>query len=357
MRLMSVRPLPDELQGATRFSLVAAADGMEWEAEALDMSRPTSDGRMIVQDGLSIRDTPLALLYCPQLGEFGHDGAVQVGTIQEASIDGSIVRMAGTWLDSPDPEVAAIIADVEQRTGTDAGLSVSVDLAVQKAVVTLVIPGSEEQEIEQAITEGEDVTVEIPVIDTETEVLRIDQCEIIGLTIVPQPAQDGLSIVNLSWEGPPEQLPVAASTIGEAFVKVTPVIGEPAYEQSEGLATAIQALKDADLPRQIEAMALAVDRGLLTEDEARERLGYAKLNGQRVQHDVEALTERIKNGEDVQGLVAQTLAKLEQRQPQVAVNVPASGSGARKVRVIKDDDGNVTGYESEDVTPTRETLI
>jgi hypothetical protein len=334
MRIRSV-PTIEPLPGVSRFAIVAAVDGMEWEATALDMSRPTSDGRMIVQDGVSIRKPPLALLYTPSLDD-GHNGAIQVGTIQQASIDGSLVQMAGTWIDSPDPDTQATIDDVKARTGNEDGLSVSVDLAVQKAVLTLVIPGEEEQQVEQAIEQGEDIEVEIPLVDTENEVLRIDQCEIIGLTIVPQPAQDGLSFTNLVWDDTAAE-PVAAS----ADPDTEPDVPAATHDMSgvvQTLRLALMTGKGAELAR-------LVDAKILTEDEVRGMFGLAPHNGHRMEADLVDIAALLSRGQDATDKIVETLARIEKKPGALTLNLPPAG-GAKTVNVIRDDDGNVTGYET-----------
>jgi hypothetical protein len=349
-------------------ALIAAAvvDGYEWEAKALTLDKPTDDGRVIDAAGFSWREPPLALMYAPVVAE-DHDGAYQVGNLLDVRLEGEDVIVRGNYLASPEAQAfAALVADPENA------MSVSVDLAIQKAVQSIdmgedgALPmlaaepeGDEPEQGEPEPEPDEEPSVmEVPVIDTETEVLEIQQCKMIGLTALVHPAQDGLSITNLSWvpaDEPAEPVTAATSETPDdpdadpppdPYADPIPNPDPNLAVHDERLEAAIQALRDADLPRQIQALALAVDKGLLTEDEARERLGYERLNGQRVTHDLAAITEQIQQGKDAQSLIAQTLAKLEQREPQVTnIHVPASG--ARHVRVVKDETGTVTGYEAE----------
>lgn len=220
------------------FAITGAASGAQWQAVATQLNTATDDGRIIEGAGFSWREPPLALMYQGVLAD-GHEGSIQAGTITRIWTEGDLVMAEGSYLDTPEAQaVAGLVGDEATATG----LSVSVDLSIQKAVQTLVFPGEAIAEEDTAEQTGEDVVVEIPVIDTANEVFKVQESKMIGLTIVSQPAFDKpVMITNLAWEQPTPE-PVAAAA-GQDVRMALAVILERLEEDTVFVTELLEALK------------------------------------------------------------------------------------------------------------------
>lgn len=82
----------------------------------LGEATPTSDGRVLLAEGMTVRPLPLTLLFLPATPDYGHTGAYPIGTVEKVWTDGAKLMGSGTFDTSDESQEAArMIADQVQR--------------------------------------------------------------------------------------------------------------------------------------------------------------------------------------------------------------------------------------------------
>lgn len=211
--LAAVAPdtLPPLTPGPTpAAALTSPVGATQWSGVLMDLDKPSSDGRMFMSAGLTIRQLPLPLSYQCE-GEHGGDPSgttVVVGRILTAQISGNQITATGDFFDPMTSD--APTAAIEQVAG---GIGcVSIDAAVQ--IITYLAPGPAGTliPIDPMQYMGDPMSV----------VQVAEQSEIAGATIVSFPAFADARITLVTDPSAPNLDPVAITA--DAATPAGPVL-------------------------------------------------------------------------------------------------------------------------------------
>lgn len=131
---------------------------------------PTGDGRIFDKDAdIRFRDMPLPLLFQKQTSN-GHDTAVVVGKITDATVDAGNIHATGEFLDTPEADEAKQLAD-------EGLIRPSVDLA--DMTIDWVVVDGDGNEVDPEEDEPA---------DDWREIMHVRSAEVIAATLVSKPA-------------------------------------------------------------------------------------------------------------------------------------------------------------------------
>jgi hypothetical protein len=183
----------------------APTDAPQWEGPLADLSTVSADGRVLLAEGGQIRPLPLPLSFQRESSHGGEEaGTTEIcGRITSATIEGTQLMAQGDWRAGEWAQLAA--EEASARVGAGLGM-VSVDVAPR--VVKWAVRDEQGQLIEvdpMMVAPG----------DEDSVVMVAVEWELMGATLVADPAFGGARINLIEGVPQPNDLDGSSEDVGE----------------------------------------------------------------------------------------------------------------------------------------------